>query len=162
MWNILVSCRKMALSGPLTVVSVEYRLSPEYVYPIPINDGWDAFKYIVSHLSDVVPNPTRPVNLVICGTSSGGQLAAIVSQKTRDWLNGPTNAAVNQSVKITGVLLRAPVTVRGVDLETIPPRFQDLHRSWSSEGETRRLRRENMKQNHGMVFLTMSRSRVLY
>lgn len=140
----------MALGGPLTVISVEYRLSPEYLFPIPINDGWDAFKHIVSHLPDLVPDASRPVNLVICGSSSGGQLAALVSQRAREWLVEPENATVSQKVNLVGVLLRAPVTVRGVAPESIPPRFQDAHSSWCAELETVRLDRAGMKEIHGM------------
>lgn len=136
----------MALGGPFTIISVEYRLSPDHLFPVPINDGWDAFEYIVSHLPDLVPNAIRSLNLVLSGTSSGGQLAAMVSQRARDWLQGET-------VKLAGVLLRAPVTVRGVETESIPRRFRDAHGSWCAELETVRLDRAGMKEIHGTFLL---------
>lgn len=144
-----VSCRYMALGGPITVISVEYRLCPAYPYPIPINDGWDAFQYIVTALPSLVPRHTEPVNLVISGTSSGGQLAAIVSQRARDWFKVVENAAIPAKITLSGVLLRAPVTVRGTNAAFIPPRFRDMHHSWSVDFETPGLDRPDMEQSHG-------------
>ncbi|KAF9775961.1 hypothetical protein IL306_005907 [Fusarium sp. DS 682] len=148
-----VSCRYMALGGPITVISVEYRLCPEYLYPIPINDGWDAFQHIVTALPSLVPRHTDPVNLVISGTSSGGQLAAIVSQRARDWFKAVKNAGTAANVTLSGVLLRAPVTVRGTNAAFIPPRFRDMHHSWSADFETPVLDRPNMEQSHGTFSL---------
>ncbi|KAF4333751.1 lipase esterase [Fusarium beomiforme] len=145
----IVSCRYMALGGPVTVISVEYRLCPAYPYPIPINDGWDAFQHIVTALPSLVPRHTEPVNLVISGTSSGGQLAAIVSQRARDWFKAVENSGTAAKVTLSGVLLRAPVTVRGTNAVFIPPRFRDMHHSWAADFETLLLNRLNMEQSHG-------------
>lgn len=139
----------MALGGPITVISVGYRLSPAFLYPIPINDGWDAFQSIIEGLPSLVPTATQRANLVISGTSSGGQIAGIVSQRAPYWLHtlGTTPAAAR--VTLSGVLLRAPVTVRGTDPASIPPQFRDMHKSWSADLETVVLSRLNMRSNHG-------------
>lgn len=138
----------MTLSGPLAVLSVEYRLSPEYIYPVPVNDAWDAFQYIVANLSSLVENlAPGMIKLVVSGTSSGGQLAAIVSQRAQTWMKGNTSCA---RITMSGVLLRAPVTVRGTDSLFIPPRFKDMHKSWRAELETTLLKRQEMKENHGI------------
>ncbi|GFF86600.1 hypothetical protein IFM61606_05440 [Aspergillus udagawae] len=143
-----ISCRHMALGGPSTVISVEYRLSPAYQYPVPINDGWDAFEYIVTNLSTLLPEHGTLVRVVISGTSSGGQLAAIVSQKARDWMREQKKAT---GVTLSGVLLRAPVTVRGTDAALIPPCFRDLHQSWTEKLETEKLDRQDMAENHVLL-----------
>ncbi|EED23512.1 lipase/esterase, putative [Talaromyces stipitatus ATCC 10500] len=141
-----VSCRYMALSGPLTVLSVEYRLSPAYTFPVPVNDGWDAFRYIVTNLSSLVANlAPGMVNMVVSGTSSGGQLAAIVSQRAQTWMKGNISCA---KITMSGVLLRAPVTVNGTDSHFIPPRLRDIHKSWCAELETTLLKRHEMEENH--------------
>jgi acetyl esterase/lipase len=143
----------MALSGPITIISIDYRLSPTHLYPIPINDGWDAFQYIVtnfSSLTNVSNLGNDRVRLVVSGTSAGGQLAAIVSQRARTWLNAPENATVAAMVTFSGVLLRAPVTVRATETDFIPPRFRDLHRSWSVEFESR-IKRSTMEEDHGLL-----------
>ncbi|GFF64390.1 cell wall alpha-1,3-glucan synthase ags1 [Aspergillus lentulus] len=143
-----ISCRHMALGGPSTVISVDYRLSPAHQYPISINDGWDAFEYIVTNLPTLLPKHGASVRVVISGTSSGGQLAAVVSQKARDWMRDPTKTTAAAGVTISGVLLRAPVTVRGADAALIPPCFRDLHQSWTEELETEKLDRQGMAENH--------------
>ncbi|GIJ83487.1 hypothetical protein Asppvi_002309 [Aspergillus pseudoviridinutans] len=145
-----ISCRHMALGGPSTVISVDYRLSPEHQYPVPINDGWDAFEYIVTNLSTLLPKHGTSARVVISGTSSGGQLAAIVSQKARDWIRDPTKATAAAGVTLSGVLLRAPVTVRGTDAALIPPCFRDLHKSWTEKLETN-LDRQGMAENHDLL-----------
>lgn len=138
----------MALSGPLTVLSVGYRLSPAYTYPIPVNDAWDAFQYMVTNISHLVGNlAPGMIKLVVSGTSSGGQLAAIVSQRAQTWMKGNNYCA---RITMRGVLLRAPVTVRGTDSLFIPPRFRDMHKSWRDELETALLKRQEMEENHGM------------
>lgn len=148
--NYTVTCRYMALSGPLTVLSVEYRLSPAHLYPVPINDGWDAFQYIVTNLSSLVANlASGMINLVVSGTSSGGQIAAIVSQRAQTWMKGNVSCV---NITMSGVLLRAPVTVRGTEARYIPPPFRDLHQSWCAELETVRLTRQGMEEIHGMYF----------
>ncbi|KAJ5613232.1 hypothetical protein N7510_006426 [Penicillium lagena] len=139
----------MALGAPITVISVEYRLSPAYLYPIPLEDGWNATQYIMSNLSSLVQIHTTPVNLVVSGTSSGGQLAAIVSHRAGSWLSAAENSTHAAKISFNGVLLRAPVSVRGTDTEFIPPRFRDLHRSWSSDYTGAELDRMSMIRNHG-------------
>jgi acetyl esterase/lipase len=136
----------------LTVISVEYRMPPAHLYPVPFNDAWDSLEYTIHHMSVLIPKIQQqsPVKLVLSGTSAGGQLAGILSQRTRDWLKEPANAEINDRVKLAGVLLRAPVTVRGTDPEFIPPRFREMHRSWCEELETPRLDRLDMGENHGM------------
>lgn len=143
----------MALGGPITIISIDYRLSPTHLYPIPINDGWDAFQYIVTNLSSLanVSNIGNDrVRLVVSGTSSGGHLAAIVSQRARNWLSASENATAAAMVTFSGVLLRAPVTVRATETDFIPPRFRDLHRSWSAEFESG-IKRSTMEEDHGLL-----------
>ncbi|KAL5362231.1 Alpha/Beta hydrolase protein [Aspergillus floccosus] len=148
MTGLAVSCRYMALNGHVTVISVEYRLSPEHVYPIPIDDGWNAVQHIISNLSSIVPNNTGPTKLVLCGTSSGGHLAAILSQRLPKWLSAADNASLAAQVSFDGVLLRAPVTVRGTDPEFIPPKFRQLHRSWMDDYHEAEMDRLSMTRNH--------------
>ncbi|KAB8229015.1 putative lipase/esterase [Aspergillus alliaceus] len=145
-----ISCRYMVMGSRSTVISVNYRLSPTYAYPVPMNDAWDAFEYVVRNLSIIVPKHIPPVRLVIAGTSSGGQLAAIVSQRARDWLQDPRTATVAANIILSGVLLRAPVTVRSTDRAFIPPAFRELHGSWAEKLETN-LDRLGMAENHDLL-----------
>lgn len=140
----------MALNAPVTVVSVEYRLSPAYKYPIPMSDGIDAFQYIASNVQQFVAQAIEPVKLVLSGTSSGGHLAAIISQNARSWFQMPQNEKLASQVQLSGVLLRAPVTVNAIDSGSlVPPMYKALHQSWMMQYEGADLDRLSMTYNHG-------------
>ncbi|WP_285182751.1 alpha/beta hydrolase [Rhodococcus sp. MEB032] len=66
------------------VVSVNYRLSPEYPFPTPFNDCFDALTWIAGDI-DLGIDPAR---LVVAGISAGAGLAAAVALKARD-IGGP-------------------------------------------------------------------------
>lgn len=84
-----LSCRRL-LSGNHAVYSVGYRLLPEYSANVCLADAYDGFEAVRRRVG---PKP----KLVVVGSSSGGQLAALVSQMA------PRNT-------LSGVLLRCPVT----------------------------------------------------
>ncbi|XP_022102074.1 arylacetamide deacetylase-like isoform X2 [Acanthaster planci] len=60
------------------VVSVEYRVAPQHVFPIAINDCTAATVGFLQHLEDFNVDPTR---VAIMGDSAGGNLAAAVAQR---------------------------------------------------------------------------------
>ncbi|KAL3496928.1 putative lipase/esterase [Aspergillus germanicus] len=156
-----VSCRYMSLYTQTIVISIDYRLSTAYKYPVPINDGIDAFEYIVARLPDLLdvssgPEPVSPIRnhintpakLILSGTSSGGHLAAIISQHAREWLAKEGNESVVERVNIVGVLLRAPVTVDAGIEELIPLRWRGVHTSWWEGYEGAEADRVSMRDNH--------------
>ena len=57
-----------------SVLSVDYRLAPEYPYPAAINDCWTSTKWATQHFDRVA----------IGGDSAGGNLAAAVALRARD------------------------------------------------------------------------------
>jgi len=66
------------------VVSVNYRLAPEFPFPTPFNDCYDALTWIAGD-NDLGIDPAR---IVVAGISAGAGLAAAVTLKTRD-IGGP-------------------------------------------------------------------------
>ncbi|KAL4875110.1 Alpha/Beta hydrolase protein [Aspergillus karnatakaensis] len=142
-----VSCRYIALGTPVVVVSVEYRLSPELQFPIPINDGLDVFHYVCNNVHEFIA-ATSPIDIVLSGTSSGGHLAAIISQHARSWLAAPENSKAAAHVTMAGILLRAPVTVNARDRAYIPPRWKEVHRSWDLMYKGAEHNRASMTYNH--------------
>jgi len=77
------------------IVDVEYRLAPEYKYPFAVNDCYDAFKWCKENSSLLKIDSSH---IVVCGSSAGGNLTAVVAQMARDQkeagiigqvLNGP-------------------------------------------------------------------------
>lgn len=75
------TCRALAESADSIIVSVDYKLSPEYKFPIPFDDCYEAtswvFKYAHTFNGD-------SGNLAVAGASAGGNLAAAVSLKARN------------------------------------------------------------------------------
>lgn len=65
----------------VSMLSVNYRLSPEFGYPIPINDCFDSLKWLVQHTTDL---GIEPEHISVMGESSGGCLAAAVALLARD------------------------------------------------------------------------------
>lgn len=141
----------MALNTPVTVISVEYRLSPVNQYPIPMNDGIDAFQYIARNIQQFITEFIDPVKVVVSGTSSGGHLAAIVSQNARSWFQLPENERLPKQVQLSDVLLRAPVTVNATDGALIPHKYREIHQSWMMQYDGADLNRISMTYNHGSV-----------
>ena len=74
-------CARMAQSTGQIVMSVEYRLAPEYRFPTAFDDCYAAAKelYTTDHLLK-----TMPENITVIGDSAGGNLAAAVCLKARD------------------------------------------------------------------------------
>jgi acetyl esterase/lipase len=71
------------------VVTIEYRLAPEFPDPTPVNDCYAGLVWMAEHADELGFDAAR---LVIAGASAGGGLAAGVSLKARDE-GGPALAA---------------------------------------------------------------------
>lgn len=74
-------CAQMAQSTGHTVVSVEYRLAPEYRFPTGFADCYEAARALYQGI--FLPN-VDPDGITIMGDSAGGNLAAAVCLKARD------------------------------------------------------------------------------
>jgi acetyl esterase len=78
----------IAHSSRATVVSVEYRLTPEHPYPAGLDDCETVTRWAISNASRF---GTRPTATAVAGESAGGNLAAAVSLRLRD-TGGPALA----------------------------------------------------------------------
>lgn len=74
-------CAQMAQSTKHVVVSVEYRLAPEYRFPIPLEDCYAAAKALFTN--HFILN-TDPDKITIMGDSAGGNMTAAVCLMARD------------------------------------------------------------------------------
>jgi acetyl esterase/lipase len=70
-------CQELGVVG----VSVDYRLAPEYPYPIPIEDCYEGLRWIHRTAHELGIDPER---IGIGGSSAGGGLAACLGLLARD------------------------------------------------------------------------------
>lgn len=74
-------CANMANRTGYIVVSVDYRLAPEYPFPAGLNDCYYVAKEIITNDGLL---GQKPEEVVLVGDSAGGNLAAVVSLLARD------------------------------------------------------------------------------
>jgi len=73
--------RVLSAACDAVVVSVDYRLAPEHVFPAAVDDAWAATRWAAAGARSLDADPAR---LVVAGDSAGGNLAAVVSLMARD------------------------------------------------------------------------------
>lgn len=65
-------CAALAEAGDCCVAALNYRLSPKYPYPYPLNDCVQAFSYLIQHAEEWGCDTTQ---ISVGGDSAGGNLA---------------------------------------------------------------------------------------
>ncbi|WP_144107813.1 alpha/beta hydrolase [Paraburkholderia sp. BCC1886] len=74
-------CRMFARDGECAVLSVDYRLAPEYRFPTAVEDAFDALRWLHGHAAEYGIDAAR---LAVGGDSAGGTLAAVCAVLARD------------------------------------------------------------------------------
>lgn len=118
-----LSCRRILKELPgllpaegsgVVVFSIGYRLMPSHKAEVCVSDCVDALDHILAGVPRDGTGAGAKVTVV--GSSSGGELAALVSQRAPTALNG--------------VVLRCPVTSDAFGgMEYVPERLRELHTS---------------------------------
>lgn len=62
------------------VVAVDYRIAPEHPFPAVVNDSYNAFRWITGNGQKSGADTTK---IIVEGLSAGGNLAAVICQKTK-------------------------------------------------------------------------------
>lgn len=75
------TCRHLASLSGAAMVSVDYRLAPEFPFPAAVDDAWAATTWIAEHAGGLGVAKDR---LAVFGESAGGNLAAVVALMARD------------------------------------------------------------------------------
>jgi acetyl esterase len=70
-------CRALANASGCRLLSVDYRLGPEWRFPAAVEDACAATRWITDHVEELALDPER---LAVCGDSAGATLAAAVCQ----------------------------------------------------------------------------------
>lgn len=74
-------CAQFVRELGITVVSVDYRLSPRYPFPAALDDCYSALQWAASRPEQPGIDPTR---IAVGGASAGGGLAAALAQLAHD------------------------------------------------------------------------------
>jgi len=76
-----LTCRRLnaaiAEATKIRILSIDYRLAPEYPFPVPLEDCVDAYKWLLS-------NGFKNDHIIIAGDSAGGNLTLTTLLKLRD------------------------------------------------------------------------------
>ena len=76
-----VLCRSLSHLSGCAVLSVNYRLAPEYKFPVAQDDAWDAVQWVAQQADSLGLDAQR---LAVGGDSAGGTLAAACALQARD------------------------------------------------------------------------------
>jgi acetyl esterase len=73
--------RALCRDAAAVVVSVDYRMAPEFPFPTAAHDCFAATRWVADNAESLGADASR---LAVCGDSAGGNLSAVVSQMARD------------------------------------------------------------------------------
>ncbi|KAF7318089.1 Abhydrolase-3 domain-containing protein [Mycena chlorophos] len=107
--------RVIAHEQRMTVLSVDYRLAPEYRHPTQVNDIYAALKWAVNNAAGLLHADIKK-GFIIGGASAGGHLTSLVSHRARD-------DPFFQEHRITGQIYHIPAFLHP-DAE-VPEKFKD-------------------------------------
>lgn len=92
-------CQLLAEKAQAIVVSVDYRLAPEYSFPTPLLDAYDGLLWVYEHIVTFGGDASR---IIVAGDSAGGNLATVVAYLATI-LNGPKISAQALIYPVTNV-----------------------------------------------------------
>ena len=70
-------CRRLAMQSGHAVLSIDYRMAPEFPFPTPLEDCIAATRWARDNAASLGCDASR---MVVCGDSAGGNLATLVAQ----------------------------------------------------------------------------------
>ena len=93
-------CMALVLKTGALVVSVDYRLAPEHVFPSALEDAEATVEWILQRANNGTPAGYDPKRIFVMGDSAGGNLAAALCLKLKE---------SGQGTAIKGQILLYPV-----------------------------------------------------
>ena len=114
-------CRELASRADITVISVDYRLGPDHMFPAAVDDAIASTWWIAENAGELDIDPTR---LAVGGDSAGGNLSAVISIHARD-TDGPRIAAQILAYPVTDMSLTQASHARCADYPPIPPKTME-------------------------------------
>ena len=92
-------CRELAHLAHCAVISVDYRLAPEFKFPTASNDAWDAVQWLAAQGKTLGLDTQR---LAVGGDSAGGTLAARAPLCVLRAATGPATALLPRLCRASG------------------------------------------------------------
>ena len=74
-------CRHLARITGMNVVSVDYRLAPEHVFPAALDDAYAATRWVADHAAELSCDACQ---LMVAGDSAGGNLAIATCLRAKE------------------------------------------------------------------------------
>lgn len=74
-------CRHLARITGMNVVSVDYRLAPEHVFPAALDDAYAATRWVAQHAAELHCDAQQ---LMVAGDSAGGNLAIATCLRAKE------------------------------------------------------------------------------
>jgi acetyl esterase len=111
------TCRLLANSSGATVIGVDYRVAPEHPFPVPLDDCYDALRWVAGQ-ADTPP-------IVLGGDSAGGNMAAVCAVRARDH-GGPEIAAQVLVYPVTDSDMTTPAYLEHGDNEQLALGTRDM------------------------------------
>ena len=75
------AAREYVAASGVPMLVVDYRVAPEFPHPVPVEDCYAAFLWLIAHAGDLNVDPAR---VAVMGDSAGGGLAAGLCLLNRD------------------------------------------------------------------------------
>ncbi|MCF2531102.1 alpha/beta hydrolase [Yinghuangia soli] len=127
-------CREIANRSGCVVVSVEYRLAPEHVFPAAAEDFYAAACWVVEHAAEVGIDPE---SVAVGGDSAGGNLAAVAGHMARD-RQGPRFAFQLLAYPGLDAVSERPATVANADAPMVNRQTsQSMWRTYAGSADLR-------------------------
>ncbi|TFV57358.1 alpha/beta hydrolase [Mycobacterium sp. PS03-16] len=73
--------RKLSFTNSALVVSANYRSAPEFMFPTPLDDAYDVYRWVAAHGDQLGGDTTW---IAVAGDSAGSNLAAALPLRCRD------------------------------------------------------------------------------
>lgn len=73
-------CRRLCKMNNCIVVSVDYKLAPEYTFPVAHDESFKALKWTIRNIEELGGNPN---DIILAGDSAGGNISACMAHKCK-------------------------------------------------------------------------------
>jgi epsilon-lactone hydrolase len=106
-------CSRIAVAAQTRVLSVDYRLAPEHVFPAPVEDAVNAYKYLLSY-------GYQSHQIIPAGISAGGTLVLDLLLSVRD-LGLPLPSAGVCLSPFVNMLFEGESVTKNIDNDWLTP-----------------------------------------